>query len=78
MNRNPNDEESIFATAIEIDSPAEREAYVKSVCGENAGLHDRLQALLKSHVEETGRCFPLGYLPHQCVPQVRLSSLDWH
>ncbi len=53
MNRNPNDEESIFASAIEIDSPAEREAYVKSVCGENPRLHDRLQALLKSHDEES-------------------------
>ena len=49
---NPNDEESIFAAAIEIEVPAEREAYVLGECRDNVPLHDRLQALLKSHDKE--------------------------
>ena len=53
MNAKPHDEESIFASAIEIASPAEREAYLKDACGANPKLHDRLRALLKSHEEES-------------------------
>ncbi|MHC5185311.1 MAG: protein kinase domain-containing protein [Planctomycetota bacterium] len=47
-NRN---EETIFHAAIEIDSPQERDAYVKSACGEDAELLSRVQGLLKYHFD---------------------------
>ena len=44
-NRN---EETIFNAAIEIDSPQERAAFVKSACGDDAKLLSRVEDLLRS------------------------------
>ena len=53
MKSNDKNEESLFYEAIEIDSPEEREAYVKDACEGNPGLFDRLKALVKSHERES-------------------------
>jgi serine/threonine protein kinase len=45
-------EEAIFNAAIEIDSPAERSAFVKSACGDDTALLARVEALLKVHFED--------------------------
>jgi serine/threonine protein kinase len=42
-------ERDIFEQAIEIDKPDERAAYVRSECGENIGLIERVNALLRAH-----------------------------
>jgi serine/threonine protein kinase len=43
------DEEKIFYTAIELKSPAQRQAYLKQVCRDDANLLARIQALLAVH-----------------------------
>ena len=48
-NRN---EETIFNAAIEIDSPQERAAFVKSACGDDAELLSRVEDLLKIHYDD--------------------------
>jgi len=45
-------EEAIFNAAIQIDSPTERAALVKSACGDDARLLARIEALLKVHYED--------------------------
>jgi serine/threonine protein kinase len=45
-------EEAIFNAAIEIDSPAERAAFVKSACGDDTTLLARVEAMLKVHFED--------------------------
>jgi len=45
-------EEAIFNAAIKIESPAERAAFVKSACGDDATLLARVEALLKVHFED--------------------------
>jgi serine/threonine protein kinase/tetratricopeptide (TPR) repeat protein len=45
-------EESIFSAAIEIDSPIERAAFVKSACGDDAALLARVENLLKVYYED--------------------------
>jgi serine/threonine protein kinase/tetratricopeptide (TPR) repeat protein len=45
-------EEAIFNAAIEIDSPAERAAFIKSACGDDTALLARVEALLKVHFED--------------------------
>jgi hypothetical protein len=44
-------EEAIVNEAIKITSHAERAAFVKSACADDAALLDRVEALLKSHFE---------------------------
>ena len=44
-------EEAIFESAVEIDSPAERTAFVRSACGDDAKLLARVEALLRIHYE---------------------------
>jgi serine/threonine protein kinase/tetratricopeptide (TPR) repeat protein len=46
-------EEAIFSAAIEIESAAEREAYVKSACRQDSGLLARVESLLKVYYEDT-------------------------
>ncbi len=41
------DEEAIYQVARRISDPDAREAYLRQVCGEEAGLRDRLDALLR-------------------------------
>ncbi|MHC4573182.1 MAG: protein kinase domain-containing protein [Planctomycetota bacterium] len=45
-------EEAIFESAVGIDSPAERTAFVKSACGDDAKLLARVEALLRIHYED--------------------------
>src|SRR5262249_2250663 len=42
-------EREIFLAAVEKDSPAERAAYLNEACGADASLHQRVEALLRSH-----------------------------
>jgi len=44
-------EEAIFKAAIELESPAERVAYVRQACGSDAALRARLDVLLQAHDE---------------------------
>ena len=48
------DEESIFNAAIELDSPAERTAYLRKACGKDQNLLNRVQALLELNEIEDG------------------------
>jgi eukaryotic-like serine/threonine-protein kinase len=45
---------SIFNEAIRIESPSERDAFVKSACGDDTALLTRIEALLKVHFEDKG------------------------
>ncbi len=45
----PTNDRSIFLAAIDIDSPAERGAYVARACGDDAQLRADVQALLAAH-----------------------------
>jgi eukaryotic-like serine/threonine-protein kinase len=49
MSQNPLTDRSIFLAAIDIASPAEREAYVARACEENPELRAEVQALLAAH-----------------------------
>jgi WD40 repeat protein/serine/threonine protein kinase len=51
MSAERKDEEAIFKAAIKLKTPAEREAYLKGACGNNAELLSRLEVLLKAHDE---------------------------
>jgi serine/threonine protein kinase/uncharacterized protein HemY len=46
------DEEAIFNEAIKIKAAAERAAFVKSACGDDAALLVRVEAMLKVHFED--------------------------
>jgi len=52
MNDDKKNEEAIFKAAIEIDSPEERNAFVKSACGEDTELLRRVEGLLKFHYDD--------------------------
>ena len=52
-------EESIFKTAIQLQSPAERTAYLERVCGTDDALRTRLEALLEAHEQEYDFLRPL-------------------
>ncbi|MCI0356889.1 MAG: serine/threonine protein kinase, partial [Planctomycetaceae bacterium] len=49
MSENPTADRSIFLAAIDIASPAERDAFVARACGENPQLRADVQALLAAH-----------------------------
>ncbi len=55
MEAEDRNEEAIFAAAIEIESPQERAAFVKSACGQDAELLRRVEELLRVHFEDA--CF---------------------
>ena len=46
-------EESIFVTALEKTTPAERAAYLEAACAGNLELRLRVEALLRAH-EQSG------------------------
>ena len=48
MNPPTPDVHSIFGRALEIDSPAERAAYLGQACGEDAGLRAEVDSLLRA------------------------------
>ena len=51
-------EESIFAHALEIESFEQRDAYLSEACGGDIGLRERIDALLRSHKEASGLLNP--------------------
>ncbi len=42
-------ERSIFITALDKPTPAERDAYLDEACGLDAPMRERVEALLRSH-----------------------------
>src|SRR6476660_5274368 len=53
MNQPPLPEESIFLQALEIESAADRSAYLEQTCGANGDLRAEVEALLRAH-EQSG------------------------
>jgi len=49
MNADPNDVQRIFARAIEIEDNGQRQAYIITQCGQDAGLLLRVQALMSAY-----------------------------
>jgi serine/threonine protein kinase len=47
-------EQSLFEAALAIPAGADREAFLKEACHENAGLHRRLTKLLAAHTRSAG------------------------
>ena len=41
--------DSVFCSAIDIDSPEERQAFVARACGEDADLKHQVERLLHAH-----------------------------
>src|SRR6516225_5032355 len=62
-------EESIFAQALEITSPAERAAFLDRACGDNPALRAEVEALLRAH-EHSGDLLdlPETVQPTSAVP----------
>jgi serine/threonine protein kinase/tetratricopeptide (TPR) repeat protein len=60
---------AVFDHAVEIDSPAERKAYLDEVCAEAPELRDRVEGLLRAH-EQAGSFLqtPAGGLPEATGP----------
>jgi WD40 repeat protein len=54
MSAESKDEEVIFKKAIKLKTSAERESYIKKVCGEDTKLLYRLKILLKAHEQAEG------------------------
>ncbi|MHC4205305.1 MAG: protein kinase domain-containing protein, partial [Planctomycetota bacterium] len=54
MSDEQKNEETIFYAALELKSQAEREAYVKEACGDDADLLERIQSLLQAHDAKDG------------------------
>ena len=52
MSTEHKDEEAIFYAALKLKSQAERNAYIKTACGHNINLLNRVEALLKAHDTE--------------------------
>jgi hypothetical protein len=50
----------IFLTALDRPSATEREAYVQEACGSDAALRAKVEALLRSHGEDS-------FLEHSAV-----------
>ncbi len=51
MNQEVKDIKAIFSEALEKQTNEERSAYLGRVCGNDAGLRDRIEKLLKAHNE---------------------------
>src|SRR6266704_6828953 len=43
----------IFLKALETQSPSEREAYLRGACGSDAALRTKVEALLRSHENDS-------------------------
>jgi eukaryotic-like serine/threonine-protein kinase len=61
MNESPHREEALFEAALKL-TPAERAEYLQKACGADAGLRERVAALLQAH-EEAG-----GFLESPAAP----------
>src|SRR5262245_56528620 len=60
MGTNTADVKSIFGKAMDLQSPAERAAYLDEACGANARLRDEVESLLKAGQEARGFFEGLG------------------
>lgn len=60
-------EREIFDGALEHHDPAERHAYLQRVCGGNAALRERVEALIRSH-ESVSRFLNVP-APEQLTPR---------
>src|SRR5262245_62162 len=49
MSENKTEEQVIFLAAVELPTPAERAAYLRGACGDNAELRASVEGLLASH-----------------------------
>jgi len=49
MNEKPKDIKTIFAEALEKETPKEQAAYLDKACGHDAALRSKVEELLKSH-----------------------------
>jgi len=49
MSETPLDEKALFEAAVEIESPAERKAYLDRACGGNQELRAAVESLLQAH-----------------------------
>src|SRR5215471_17456414 len=75
MNPNQGREETLFETAREITSAEERAAYLARACGQDAGLRERIEAMLRDDVAareffETAR--PESGAPPAAGPTLRI------
>src|SRR5207249_10343101 len=61
-------EEAIFAQAVEIDSAAERAAFLDRACGDNSALRAAVEALLRAH-ERSGDLLDLPDKPGATVDE---------
>ena len=64
-------EHELFATALEIDAPDERSAYLDRACGGDDALRARIEALLRAHQQAGSflRASPLAGSLTQEVPK---------
>ena len=49
MKKDVNREEQIFEAALQFPTPEQQAAFVKGVCGNDEGLSQRVEALLRAH-----------------------------
>jgi WD40 repeat protein/serine/threonine protein kinase len=73
MNEPSLPEESIFAQALEIESAAERAAYLDRACGENRQLRAEVEALLRAD-EKSGDLLDLPEKPAATVDEPPLTE----
>src|SRR5690242_5110952 len=70
------DIDAIFCAAVELGSPAERQAYLDRVCGGDAAMRLRLQRLLEAHDRAGGFLDTpapgLTYLAQQGAPHIAI------
>ena len=58
----------IFLTALETQSPSEREAYLQGACGSDAALRAKVEVLLKSHEDDSFLESPAVEVAKSVVP----------
>src|SRR5262245_40423684 len=61
---------SVFAAAIDCQSPEERAAFLDTACGKNVELRRRIEALLRAH-DDAG-----GFLQDREVAGVSVTTID--
>jgi serine/threonine protein kinase len=59
---------SVFGRAVEIESAAERKAYLDDACADAPQVRERVEALLRAHEAAGGFLHPAGIGPDQTAP----------
>ena len=70
MSTDPRRVKEVFVEAVELPDEAARSAFLARACGGDAGLRDRVEALLRSH--DPAGSF-LG-TPAAAIPDLRLAD----